>query len=92
MPCLDFPDFTHNIFPYTVTSKQDITSCFAYLVLSILMKFFILIELVRICAMTALYLFNQVDSAEPLNLALIGALFIKNIHGKYEMKSNYVCS
>lgn len=45
----------------------------------------------RVCAMTALYLFNQVEPAEPLNIALRGALFIKNIHTKDEIKSNYVC-
>lgn len=56
------------------------------------MKLFILIELVRICAMIASYLFNQVEPAEPLNVALRGALFIKNIHRKDEIKSNYVCS
>lgn len=56
------------------------------------MKLFILIELVRICAMTALYLFNQVEPAEPLNVALRGAFFIKNIHRKDEIKSNYVYS
>lgn len=86
-----FWPFAYNVFPYTVTSKQDTTSCFAHLVLSIFMKFFILLELVRICAMTAFYLLNQVEPAEPLNIALGGALFIKNIHRKYEMKSNYVC-
>lgn len=93
MSCLDFSEHLHT-FPYIVcvTSKQDTTSCFAYLVLSIFMKLFILIELVRICAMTALYLFNHVDPAEPINVALIGALFIKNIHRKDEIKSNYVCS
>lgn len=56
------------------------------------MKLFILIELVRICAITALYLFNQVEPAEPLNVALRGTFFIKNIHRKDEIKSNYVCS
>lgn len=74
------------------TYKQDTASCFAYLVLSIFMKLFILIELVRICAVTALYLFNHVDTTEPINVAFIGALFIKNIHRKDEIKSNYVCS
>lgn len=80
-----FWPFAHNVFPYTVTSKQDTTSCFAYIVLSIFMKLFILIELVRICALTALYLFNQVGPAEPLNTALRGALFIKNIYRKDEI-------
>lgn len=42
--------------------------------------------------MTALYLFNPVEPAEPLNVALRGALFIKNIHRKDEIESNYVCS
>lgn len=56
------------------------------------MKLFILIELVSICALTALYLFNQVEPAEPLNIALRGALFFKSIYRKDEIKSNYVCS
>lgn len=53
---------------------------------------FILIELVRICAVAASCLFNQVNPAEWLSIASIWALLTKNIHEKDEMKSNYVCS
>lgn len=38
------------------------------------------------------FVFNHVDTTEPINVAFIGALFIKNIHRKDEIKSNYVCS
>lgn len=53
----------HSVYVH-VTSKQGITSCFTFLVQSNFMKLFILIELVRICAVTASCLFNQVNPAE----------------------------
>lgn len=51
----------------------------------------ILMELVRVCAVTASCLFNQVNAAEWLSSASIWALLTKNIHKKDEMKPNDDC-
>lgn len=85
-----FWPFAHNVFPYTVTSKQDATSCFACIVLSIFMKLFNRTS-EDMCSHSFVFILSM-EPAEPLNIALRGALFIKNIYRKDEIKSNYVCS